>query len=227
MQVKGKGGKDKTPVTAVKPTDGSIYVAKTFPPWQSCVLDTMRDLYEKNSNSLPDNKAIAVELGKKEVLKKFQKRVMPFAQMVREKVEQKGGPGKEAMAVTLGFDEAEVLSKNLEYLRVTLDLESLDIKFTDDSTASEKIQESTRPGAPFITFSTKPFIRAVFENPVPRSGLFTNNINISDGDTTKTIKEKLGKCIGVKGENFLKFPLEFLFHIPSNSRNITLEDSPL
>ena len=29
-----------------KPTDGTIWIAKTFPPWQSCVLDTMRDLYE-------------------------------------------------------------------------------------------------------------------------------------------------------------------------------------
>ena len=31
---------------AQKPTNGVIWVAKTFPPWQSCVLDTMRDLYE-------------------------------------------------------------------------------------------------------------------------------------------------------------------------------------
>lgn len=31
---------------AQKPTDGIIWIAKTFPPWQSCVLDTMRDLYE-------------------------------------------------------------------------------------------------------------------------------------------------------------------------------------
>lgn len=31
---------------AQKPTNGAIWIAKTFPPWQSCVLDTMRDLYE-------------------------------------------------------------------------------------------------------------------------------------------------------------------------------------
>jgi leucyl-tRNA synthetase len=31
---------------AQKPTNGVIWVAKTFPPWQSCVLDTMRALYE-------------------------------------------------------------------------------------------------------------------------------------------------------------------------------------
>lgn len=30
----------------MKATDGVIWIAKTFPPWQSCVLDTMRELYE-------------------------------------------------------------------------------------------------------------------------------------------------------------------------------------
>lgn len=34
---------------AQKPTNGVIWIAKTFPPWQSCVLDTMRDLYEVNT----------------------------------------------------------------------------------------------------------------------------------------------------------------------------------
>ena len=29
-----------------KPTNGSIWIAKTFPPWQRCVLDTLRELYE-------------------------------------------------------------------------------------------------------------------------------------------------------------------------------------
>lgn len=29
-----------------KPTNATVWIAKTFPPWQSCVLDTMRELYE-------------------------------------------------------------------------------------------------------------------------------------------------------------------------------------
>lgn len=29
-----------------KPTNGVIWIAKTFPPWQSCVLDVMRELFE-------------------------------------------------------------------------------------------------------------------------------------------------------------------------------------
>jgi len=37
---------------AQKPTNGNIWVAKTFSPWQSCVLDTMRELYEVSQKAL-------------------------------------------------------------------------------------------------------------------------------------------------------------------------------
>ena len=43
MTPKSKGKTDITPVE--KPTIGTIWVAKTFPPWQSIVLTTMKDLY--------------------------------------------------------------------------------------------------------------------------------------------------------------------------------------
>lgn len=41
-----KGGKGAQKGKVPKPTDGLIWVAKEFPPWQSCVLDTMRQLFE-------------------------------------------------------------------------------------------------------------------------------------------------------------------------------------
>lgn len=50
-QVKAKGAKDK--VSAVeKPTDGTVWVAKSYPPWQSCVLNVMRGLFEVSTNAL-------------------------------------------------------------------------------------------------------------------------------------------------------------------------------
>lgn len=121
QSLSGKGAAaGKTP--AVRPTHADIYVAKTFPPWQSCVLDTMRELFESNGGALPDNKVISTALATKAVLKKYMKRVMPFAIMIRERVEASGGRGKDAMNVTLEFDEGLILRQNVEYLRATLNV---------------------------------------------------------------------------------------------------------
>lgn len=120
---------------------------------------------------------------------------MPFVQMVRDRVSVLG---KVAMAVTVDFDEKEILSTNLEYLKATLDLEQIEIRFTDDPTASENTKESVQPGAPFITYSVKPSVRVTLENPIPRSGLFTQYVNVSDGDTVQSLKEKLAKALDLK-----------------------------
>lgn len=125
------------------------------------------------------------------------KRVMPFVQAIRERVE--AGQGKQAMSVTMDFDESEVLKNNLDYLRKSFELDTLVIKYTDDPTVTEKNKEEIRPGCPFISFSVKPFVKVVFENPTPRSGLFSHHLTVSDGDTTKNLKEKLVKNVGLKG----------------------------
>lgn len=88
---------------------------------------------------------------------------------------------------------------HLDSFFVKFQLESLSIKYTTDADAAEKLREETRPGAPHITFSVKPFVRVVLENPIPRSGLFTANVTISEGDNMKTFHEKVGKAIQVKG----------------------------
>ncbi|XP_065358523.1 leucine--tRNA ligase, cytoplasmic [Calliphora vicina] len=198
LQVKGKGGKEKAVApTSVKPNRALVWVAKTYPPWQCCVLDTMRDLYTP-TNSFPDNKVIAATLQKKEELKKFMKRVMPFAQMIREKVES--GKGLAAMAVNLEFDERQVLLDNLEYLKNTLDLEALEVKYTDDASAPEKTREEVRPGNPFIAFTVAPHVTVTFTNPIERSSLFQVNTVVSEGETVKTLREKLAKILSFKAD---------------------------
>lgn len=47
-----KPSKGKSDASAVdKPTQGIIWIAKTYPLWQSIVLTTMRDMYAVSSNS--------------------------------------------------------------------------------------------------------------------------------------------------------------------------------
>ncbi|XP_037957838.1 leucine--tRNA ligase, cytoplasmic [Teleopsis dalmanni] len=203
LNVKGKGGKEKAvDPSSAKPNRAVIWVAKTYPPWQCCILDTMRELYSK-SNAFPENKVIAATLQKKEELKKYMKRVMPFAQMIREKAES--GKGIAAMAVNLEFDERQVLLSNLEYLKHTLDLDQLEVKYTDDSSAPEKTREEVRPGSPFIIFSIAPHVLVELVNPSERSGLFQVNTVISEGDSVETLRQRLAKIINLKGDtNLLK-----------------------
>lgn len=52
------------------------------------------------------------------------KRVMPFVQATREKLEHLG---PQALALTLEFDEAEVLKSNSIYLANTLDVSAENI----------------------------------------------------------------------------------------------------
>lgn len=77
---------------------------------------------QENGNILPDNKVISSALGKKESLKKYMKRAMPFAQMVKEKLIK---VGDSAFNVKLDFDENSVLEVNRSYLENTLDVSML------------------------------------------------------------------------------------------------------
>lgn len=187
---KGKAGAQPGPSAAPqKPNLGVIYVAKTFPPWQSTVLTTMKKLHEENKG-LPDNKTISVELQSKPELKKYMKRVMPFVQATREKVET---IGLKALNLTLDFDETQVLLNNLHYLTSTLDLEEVIVSPSDSSEAPENVREECCPGVPYMVFSTKPGVNLTFVNPTPQNGLFTHSIPVHDKDTAEKVSTRLTK----------------------------------
>ncbi|XP_060530694.1 leucine--tRNA ligase, cytoplasmic [Cylas formicarius] len=171
---------------SVKPNVVTVWVAKSFPEWQSCILTALKRHFEK-SGVLPDNKSLSAEFAKMGELKKYMKRVMPFVQAVREKVDKMG---VRALALTLEFDEAQILKDNAIYLANTLDVEDLVVRYTDEDGASEKMKECC-PGAPFVVFSTKSGVRVEFVNPIPGSGLFSKYIVVSDDDTYDKIVQKL------------------------------------
>lgn len=117
-QVKTKSKtKDQEKTAQTHPVKGTIFVAKTYPSWQQVILDTLKTMYKNNKNLFPDNKEILAELAKREELKKFQKKVMPFVAFTKDQVIKKGA---HCLNHTLDFDEFEILQTNLKYLQNTL-----------------------------------------------------------------------------------------------------------
>lgn len=180
---KGQGA----PTPAAKPTHATLYVAKTYPPWQSAVLSTLKSMYEACSEGAPDNKQISVELGKNADLKKFMKKVMPFVAFTKERI---GAVGMSALDLTLDFDELRVLEDNIDYLINTLALEGVDVKYSSE--AAEKVQEECRPGNPFIVFRTEPSVSVKLVNNQPHTGLFgVPNFPVMEGDTVASLAKRL------------------------------------
>lgn len=181
----GKGGKKLTSV----PTHATIWVAKTYPPWQNLVLTTLHKLYQANNNSFPDNKVIVQEFKDKPELKKYMKKLMPFVQVVKENVEKLG---IKALALTSEIDEMEVLKIYSVYLASTLELEDVTVKTADD--ADDKVKEDCCPGKPFITFFTEPSVKMNLLNPQAFKGLLEMTIPIYEGDTSAKIAARMTRA---------------------------------
>lgn len=178
------GKKGQAAVPAAKPTHATVFVAKTYPPWQCTVLSVLKQFYESGNGG--DNKAISQALGAKPEIKKWAKKTMPFVQFVKARIEEFG---LAALDLTLDFDEAEVLLDNLDYLTSTLQMEGVDVKFASE--ANEKIQEECRPGTPFILFRTDPSVDLTLINNQPHSGLFHVICPIMDGDNLEKIARRI------------------------------------
>ncbi|XDV39280.1 hypothetical protein PO909_008541, partial [Leuciscus waleckii] len=144
---KGKKGDSKPPA---KPTHCTIYVAKTYPPWQHSALSLLGKHYKSNSGVLPDNKVIATELGAMPELKKYMKRVMPFVAMIKDSLEK---IGPRVLDLELEFDERTVLLENIVYLTNSLELDQIDVVFASE--ADDKVKEDCCPGKPFCVFRSE------------------------------------------------------------------------
>ena len=67
---------NSAPKTVERPTHATVYVAKTYPPWQCIVLSTLKEMYAKcKTGETPDNKEVSKALGAKPELKKWMKKV--------------------------------------------------------------------------------------------------------------------------------------------------------
>ncbi|XP_029030590.1 leucine--tRNA ligase, cytoplasmic-like [Betta splendens] len=182
---KNKKGDSKPPA---KPSHCTIYVAKSYPPWQHSALSLLGKHYKSNNGVLPDNKVIASELGALPELKKYMKRVMPFVAMIKENLE-KNGP--RVLNLELEFDERAVLIENLVYLTNSLELEQIDILFASE--ADDKVKEDCCPGKPFCVFRSEPGVSVSLVNPQPCNGLFSTKVDIRQGDRRDCVIRRLAK----------------------------------
>ncbi|KAM5299815.1 leucine--tRNA ligase, cytoplasmic isoform 2-T2 [Ctenodactylus gundi] len=185
MPPKGKKT-DKQPPQ--RPSHCTIYVAKSYPPWQHTTLSVLRNHFEASSGRLPDNKVIASELGNLPELKKYMKKVMPFVAMVKENVEKMG---PRVLDLQLEFDEQAVLMENIVYLTNSLELEHIEVKFASE--AEDKIREDCCPGKPLNVFRTEPGVPISLINPQPSNGHFSTKIEIRQGDNCDSIIRRLMK----------------------------------
>lgn len=182
---KNKKGDSKPPAS---PSHCTIYVAKSYPPWQHSALSLLGKHYKSNNKVLPDNKVIATELGALPELKKYMKRVMPFVAMIKENLE-KNGP--RVLDLELEFDERAVLMENLVYLTNSLELEQIDVLFASE--ADDKVKEDCCPGKPFSVFRSEPGVCVSLVNPQPSNGLFSTKVGIRQGDSRDSIIRRLAK----------------------------------
>jgi leucyl-tRNA synthetase len=113
---KKKGGKGGG--APLKATRGTIWVAKEYPPWQSTILAHLASEYK--DGKVPENKKLAADFARMPELKKYQKKVMPFVQTIKERIESVGI--QRGTQQTSDFDEIEVLNNNIAYLRSSLDV---------------------------------------------------------------------------------------------------------
>ncbi|XP_037070028.1 leucine--tRNA ligase, cytoplasmic-like isoform X2 [Pollicipes pollicipes] len=184
----GKPRKGEAPKPVESPTHGTVWLARTYPPWQSCVLTSLRQLHQEN-NGFPEKKTIAAMMSKKPELKKHMKKVMPFVQSVMEKVD---AVGLHALNLTLDFDEQEVLQANLTYLIDTLELEGLELCFSTSS-PDERVREECCPGVPYVVYRTAPSVRLAVSNPQQGNGLFGLQLPVLEGDTTRRLAARIAK----------------------------------
>lgn len=182
---KSKKGDNKPPA---KPTHCSIYVAKTYPPWQHSALSLLGKHYKSNNGALPDNKVIAMELGAMPELKKYMKRVMPFVAMIKDSLEKKG---PRVLDLELEFDERAVLLDNIVYLTNSLELDQIEVVFASE--ADDKVKEDCCPGKPFCVFRSEPGVSVSMVNPQPANGLFSTKIEIRQGDSKDSIIRRLSR----------------------------------
>lgn len=186
-------GKSKEPKVhpPLSPNHATIFVARSYPSWQTFVLNELKKLYLDNHRQVPDGKTLTQHFkNRPEIDKKYVKKLMPFVIYSRDLLEKTGDI--QSLDRHLGFDEYQVLSKNEDYFRRTLNIEQLNIRLTNESETADSVNlEDILPGKPIIHFRHEAMIPIRLINRQAFSGHFEWKVNVMNGDTIEIIENRL------------------------------------
>ena len=189
----GKPSKEIKNSTCLLPTHATIFVGRSYPIWQTFVINELKTLFLAQNCSVPDNRFLFNHFkDRPEINKKYLKKLMPFLIYCKEVLEKTGDIL--SLDQCLSFDEYQVLKYNEDYLRRTLNVEQLDIQLIEndelDATITENL-ENILPGKPLVQFRHEPLIMIRLINRQPYSANFEWSIPLINGDTIEKLEQRL------------------------------------
>lgn len=189
----GNSSKEIKDSACLLPTHATIFVARSYPAWQTFVINELKALYLAHNRSVPDNRFLSNHFkDRPEINKKYLKKFMPFLIYCKEVLEKTGDIA--SLDQHLSFDEYQALKYNEDYLRRTLNVEQLDIQLLDNDGLDAAIIENVEnilPGKPLVLFRQEPLTMIRLINRQPYSANFEWSIPLIDGDTIEKLEQRL------------------------------------
>ncbi|KZS95395.1 leucyl-tRNA synthetase [Sistotremastrum niveocremeum HHB9708] len=136
-----------------KPKALRIFVASSFPLWQTQCVDAIKEAYDEKTGQVNDVQ-VRETLTKLSLIK--DKRTMPFVQTFKKRIGQFGATT--AFKRTLPFSEVSVLKDLVPYLKRTLNLVDADVWLTEDTEGktgpgfTRHIIDLAEPGSPSFEY---------------------------------------------------------------------------
>lgn len=190
-----QGGKSKGPKAQahLPPTHATIVVARSYPSWQTFVINELKHLYQTNHKTLPDSKQLSLHFkDRPEIEKKYQKKLMSFVIHLKDLLEKSGNIN--AIDQHLSFDEYDVLVKNQDYFRRSLNVEQVEIRSTDSLEQEQNTSiniEDILPGEPIVHFRHESSVPIRFVNRQAFAPYFEWVLPVMNGDTVERLEARL------------------------------------
>lgn len=128
-----------------------IYVAAEFPRWKVETREFLRGMWDSGANGLQEDFMIKLKdwVMADPARKKQMKAIMQFASFTKEEIKDRGYDGLE---VNMPFDQKEVFTIAMDYLKLSLDLEEVAVYNLSESDVPgpKDKKDLSEPGKPSI-----------------------------------------------------------------------------